>query len=425
MADPTAHECIPDDVPPLSLEEFSYEQLEKGERIGTGGDADVYKAVVEQGGNTYQVAVKEPRFEGTVQQSVMEQFEAEAETWSSLDEHKNIVSVYSWEAEPLPWLGLEYMEAGTLQEKIGQISIAEALWLSGRIAEGIRYGHRHGIAHLDIKPSNVLLSETPDGKWEYPKVSDWGLAKMILEHSTSIEGISPTYGAPEQFASEEFGSTDDITDIYQLGAVVYALLTGRPPFTGSSRAVMQSILNETPEPPSAVNPALPEVVDRVVLKALRKHKDDRYEGILPFRKRLDKLFERITDSELASQSTGAAQDGATDQASGAASEQHESGQPSQESGASSEPSAESSDESGGLLTTRRAAVGILGLGSVGVVGAGVLVNTAGLMQSQAQQTGGRQLRERPKGPLMLLNQPFFSQRSVCKKYQVYEFQYRS
>jgi serine/threonine-protein kinase len=297
MPEPVDHDRIPEPVPPLPLPNFEYDDLEKGERIGTGGDANVYRATIDHNGYTCPVAVKQPRFEGTIQNRVVKKFETEAETWSRLNDHDNIVSVYEWGVEPLPWLGLEFMDGRTLNTRIGSLNIAEALWLSGRIAEGIRHGHRHGVAHLDIKPTNVLLRDTPEGKWKYPKVSDWGLAKLLLEHSNSIDGISPTYAAPEQFDTDEYGNPDDITDIYQLGSLVYALITGEPPFSGSSTAVMQGVLQEEPDPPSIINPAVPGVVDEVVMKALAKEKDDRYEGILPFRKELDRLFTEFVNGD--------------------------------------------------------------------------------------------------------------------------------
>jgi serine/threonine protein kinase len=277
------------------------------------------------------------------------------------------------------------MDCGTLNERIGSIDLAEALWLSARIAEGIRYGHRHGIAHLDIKPTNILLRNTPEGKWDYPKVSDWGLAKMLLEHSNSIEGISPTYAAPEQF-DEDFGSTDDITDIYQLGAVVYALITGKPPFTGSSTSVMQGVLQEDPAPPSEINPEVPAAMDSVVLKALSKQKEDRYDGVLAFRQELDQLLEEYnTDNwETATPPTILSKKEPADPTAGtetnssenkpAADETELTDTDSQTSSSSvdgnngihsSHSSVQRTDNSDSLPVSRRTALGVLGLGILG------------------------------------------------------------
>jgi len=377
MPGPDDHPRIPSVVPPHPLSDFAYEDLDRGDRIGTGGDANVYYATVDRNGETYPVAVKEPRFEGTLHQQVLDRFRNEAETWANLDDHDNIVTVYSWNTAPVPWLALEYMDGGTLASKVGSIGVAEALWLSGRIAEGIRHGHRHGVAHLDIKPSNVLLRGTGDGSWEYPKVSDWGLAKLLLEHSKSVEGLSPTYAAPEQFDTDEFGRPDDITDIYQLGTVVYELLAGEPPFSGSATAVMQSVLHDEPEPPSAVNPAVPSAVDEILLKALAKRKDERYQGVLPFRQDIDTVFEEhvvgdpvdssgisVPKSTVSSQSTTPAGPDTTESSS----RDTESAQ-----------SADASAEDGDSLVPRRAVLGALG---VGVVGAGAI--------GFAQRNGGDQ-----------------------------------
>ena len=101
-----------------------------------------------------------------------------------------------------------------MEAHLGDLAIEEALWLAGRIAEGIQQGHRHGVAHLDLKPSNVLLRDTPDGKFPYPKISDWGLAELLLDQSKGVEGLSPPHAAPEQFDTDEYGNTDNITDIY-------------------------------------------------------------------------------------------------------------------------------------------------------------------------------------------------------------------
>ena len=119
MTDGNQHPSIPSLVLPLDLDDFTYEQVETKEQIGTGGDANVYRATVSQNNTEHTIAVKEPRFEGTIQQEVIERFENEAETWSKLDDHPNVVTVYSWGAKSLPWLGLEYMDGGHWRPTLG------------------------------------------------------------------------------------------------------------------------------------------------------------------------------------------------------------------------------------------------------------------------------------------------------------------
>lgn len=110
-----------------------------------------------------------------------------------------------------------------------------------------------------------------------------------MEHFKSIEGLSTHYAAPEQF-DEEFGSTDDITDVYQLGAVFYELFTGRPPFEGQATKVMRAVLDDEPNPPSEYA-NLPDQIDEILLTALATDKQDRYEHVLYLRDDLQDLWD--------------------------------------------------------------------------------------------------------------------------------------
>lgn len=120
-----------------------------------------------------------------------------------------------------------------------------------------------------------------------PKVGDWGLSRHLINQSKSIQGFTPAYAAPEQFA-EEHGRVDSLTDIYQLGATVYMLFTGYPPFEGRPEAVMRKVLDEEPTPPSEIAD-VPEALDEILLTALAKERNDRYESVLYFRDSLQEL----------------------------------------------------------------------------------------------------------------------------------------
>jgi len=297
----------PDRVPTL---EATHGAFERGEQIGAGGDADVYLATVEYQGRQRRVALKEPRFEGTISTPIVKRFAEEAETWAKLDEHPSIVTVLDWDSEPLPWIAMEYMEYGSLETHLedGPLPLAAALWLGGRIADALKHGHRHGVAHLDVKPANVLLADTGEGTWPWPKVSDWGLARLLLEDTQSMEGLSPHYAAPEQFDPESYGSPNDRTDVYQLGAVLYELVTGEPAYSGSAAAVMRAAMNESPTPPSEVAD-VPAELDDVILTALATEQDDRHESVLYVRDALEELFAAVTgygDSAVGPTSGGAA-----------------------------------------------------------------------------------------------------------------------
>lgn len=194
---------------------------------------------------------------------------------------------------------MEYMDGGTLEEMLAteDLPVEQAVWVGLCVARAVRHAHRHGVAHHDIKPANVLFSVSDEG-WMVPKVSDWGLARMMLESTSSVEGLSPQYAAPEQFDSATYGSPDDYTDIYQVGTLVYTLVTGRPPFEGSTTAVMQDVLSTEPDPPSEIAD-VPESVDDVVMHALRKNKTDRYDSILYLRDELEDLFTSLRDGDMA------------------------------------------------------------------------------------------------------------------------------
>ncbi|GAB3320726.1 serine/threonine protein kinase [Haloplanus salinarum] len=144
------------------------------------------------------------------------------------------------------------------------------------------------MAHLDLKPANVLFRSVADA-WDVPKVADWGLSKHLLEHSKSVEGMSVAYAAPEQF-DDAYGSTDDITDVYQLGAVFYELFTGRPPFEGQPFEVIDMVKNDRPTPPSEIAD-VPDALGNVLSNALAKAKGDRYDDIVYLRDDLQALFD--------------------------------------------------------------------------------------------------------------------------------------
>ena len=268
---------------------LSYESLEKTEPIGGGGNADVYKAIADTDDGEFTVALKEPRMSGTLHIEKADRIMQEAETWSELDDHENIVSVVDYGSEPLPWIAMEYMDGGHMGEVVGKLDTEQALWTAVSVTEGVGYAHQKGIAHLDLKPENILFKSAENGH-DIPKVADWGLSKHLLEHSKSIEGMSPQYAAPEQF-DDDYGAADNITDVYQLGAVFYDLFTGRPPFEGKPTKVMRAVMDEEPKPPSEIAD-VPEGLDEILMKALSKNKKDRYDNIVYLRDDLQSLYKR-------------------------------------------------------------------------------------------------------------------------------------
>jgi len=278
---------IPDEIPDAPIVSLTYDDLREQAPIGSGGNADVVRASAPTPDSEVTIAVKQPRVNGTLHTDQVERLLAEAETWAQLDDHEHVVGVVDWGSDPIPWIGMEYMDGGHLGGYLGEMDIDRALWTAIQTTEAVRHAHRHGVAHLDLKPENILFRSVAGG-WDVPKVADWGLSKRLLDHPNSIEGLSPHYAAPEQFDDE--ARVDDVTDIYQLGAVCYALFTGQPPFEGQPFEVMNNIRTETPTPPSEIA-AVPAGVDKALAPALATDRPERYESVIFLRDALRDVFE--------------------------------------------------------------------------------------------------------------------------------------
>lgn len=210
----------------------------------------------------------------SIQGGVTSDLLAEAARWQRLDDHDHIVGVVDYGANPHPWIAMEYMDAGHLGERAGDLDFEGCLWAAIATTTAVDHAHQQGIAHLDLKPKNILF-RSADNAWDVPKVADWGLSRYLLDHSDSAAGLSTHHAAPEQF-DDSFGPADEQTDIYQLGTVLYVLFTGQKPFEGHPAQVMNAVLNNEIVPPGDVAD-LPSELDEILLKALALEKADRYE----------------------------------------------------------------------------------------------------------------------------------------------------
>ncbi len=244
--------------------------------LGRGGMGVVYKAL--QTKLNRIVALKMVLAGAHAGKDQLARFNLEAQAVAHL-QHPNIIQIYEvGEHSGLPYFSLEFIDGGSLSDKTEgkPQEPLEAADMIERLARAMQHAHEHGIVHRDLKPMNVLLMR--DGT---PKITDFGLAKRLEGESSSqtrsgaILG-TPSYMAPEQ-AMGEIEKIGPLTDVYALGAMLYELVTGRPPFLAATPmdTVIQ-VTKDEPVPPTQLQPKLPRDVETICLKCLQKEQLKRY-----------------------------------------------------------------------------------------------------------------------------------------------------
>ncbi|HEY3207068.1 MAG TPA: Stk1 family PASTA domain-containing Ser/Thr kinase [Gaiellaceae bacterium] len=242
-------------------------------KLGAGGMANVYLAEDQELGRRVAIKILDDRH--AADDSFIERFRREAKNAAGLS-HPNIVSIYDrGEAEGTYYIAMEYLSGRSLKELIvsrGPTPIRIAIDYTRQILAAIGHAHRHGIIHRDIKPHNVVVDA--DGRL---KVTDFGIARSGASQMTEAGSIIGTaqYLSPEQARG---APVDQRSDLYSVGIVLYEMLTGKVPFTGDTPLeIAMKHLSEVPVPPSEIRPEVPEDLDLVVLRALAKDPDDRYQ----------------------------------------------------------------------------------------------------------------------------------------------------
>jgi len=244
------------------------------EEIGRGGMATVYKAWDSINQRYVALKVLPPYFQHDAE--FIKRFRREAVAAAKLD-HPNIVKVYeAGEEGGINYIAMEYIEGGSLQRRLTgkPLDLSTAISIVSQIGSALAYAHKRGIIHRDVKPSNILLTE--EGR---ALLSDFGIARVSEYGGITRTGTligTPEYMSPEQAEGEE---VDHRSDIYSLGIVLYQMLTGRVPFTGDTPlAVLHKQIYEKPTSPRVLNPMIPAEVEKVLLKALAKRPEWRYQS---------------------------------------------------------------------------------------------------------------------------------------------------
>jgi serine/threonine-protein kinase len=243
--------------------------------IARGGMAQVYLAKDLLLNRPVALKVLFPEL--SVDRSFVERFRREAQAAANLS-HPNIVSIYDWgEGEHTYFIVMEYVNGRTLAQLLrqGPLDADHAATLAADVAAALSFAHAHGVVHRDIKPANVLIDRSGQ-----VKVTDFGIARAVgakegLTQTGTVMGTA-TYFSPEQAQGYP---VDARTDVYSLGVVLYEMVTGRPPFSGDNPlAIAYKHVREDPVPPTQVNRAVPPSLEAIILQAMAKDPNHRYES---------------------------------------------------------------------------------------------------------------------------------------------------
>ncbi|AOZ91528.1 Stk1 family PASTA domain-containing Ser/Thr kinase [Paenibacillus crassostreae] len=267
------------------------------ERIGGGGMALVYKAHdILLGRN---VAIKVLRQQFVDDEEFIRRFRREAQSAASLS-HPNVVSIYDvGQEDDIHYIVMEYIEGFNLNEIIqdrAPLQVEESIRITAQICDALDHAHQNQIIHRDIKPHNILI-----GRNGRVKVTDFGIARAVT--STTITQTGSVLGSVHYFSPEHAKGvlTGEKSDLYSLGIVLYQMLTGTLPFLGESPiSVALKHLQEDFEDPRDTNPLIPQSVENIILKSMRKNPSERYQSAKEMLKDLDTclLTERRNESKI-------------------------------------------------------------------------------------------------------------------------------
>src|SRR5258708_29830483 len=260
------------------------------ERLGRGGMADVFRS--EQTGMDRIVAIKIMHGHLATDESFITRFKREAHTVGNL-RHPNIVQVIDFDIQDDEYyMVMEFIQGDTLKTLLqsrGALPVTEALDITIKLADALAYAHAEGMIHRDIKPANILFSKN-----NTPILTDFGIARIMDASGLTMSGAfvgTPSYVSPEAGRGEQ---VDERADIYSLGIVLYEMLTGTVPYDADTPyAVIMKHINDPLPMPRQFGASLPAFVEKVVLKALAKNREDRYQVPAEFRSAIDKALKQL------------------------------------------------------------------------------------------------------------------------------------
>lgn len=277
------------------------------EEVGRGGMSAVYKGIHELMDRTVAIKVLLPQL--VSDQISIKRFQQEAQAASHL-QHPNVITVYDYGfvASGQPYLVMDFLEGESLSDIIRrdkQVPVKRMIPIFMQACEALEHAHQKGVIHRDLKSSNIMLIDF-EGKKDFVKVVDFGIAKLMPSSGKQSQNLtqtgevfgSPIYMSPEQCMAQ---SLDARSDIYSMGAMMYESLTGQPPLMGNSIIdTMQMHMSTPPKPFRESRPDLdiPEALERVVLKALAKKPEQRYQSMQELRDALEGVSKLIDKEKL-------------------------------------------------------------------------------------------------------------------------------
>ncbi|HEV2211527.1 MAG TPA: protein kinase [Verrucomicrobiae bacterium] len=261
------------------------ERFEITDVIAKSGMASLFKAIDRKTGG--EVALKVPYLQIESDPAGFDRFRREEEIGLQLD-HPNILKIIPVENKSRPYIAMEYLSGQTLGEllkSVHPLPEPDAVKIASRVCEALDFMHKKGVVHRDLKPQNIMLCN--DGSI---RIMDFGIARSQESRRLTFVGFTPAMGTPDYMAPEQVrGSRGDArTDIYSLGAILYEMVTGEPPFGGDSAyVIMNARVTGDPQAPRKLNPKLTPVLEEIILHAMERDPKRRFQSAAEMKSELD------------------------------------------------------------------------------------------------------------------------------------------